>query len=52
MISRDLKSFVRRHIQIAAGPTDVVLGLGNGDELHWRADVLLEVFLGQCGSRY
>ena len=43
---RSLRSFHRRRIAIPVGPDDLVLDIGSGDKPHWRADVLLDRFLG------
>jgi SAM-dependent methyltransferase len=41
-----LRSFWRRRIAIPVGPDDLVLDVGSGDKPHWRADVLLDRYLG------
>lgn len=41
-----LRSFHRRRIAIPVGPDDLVLDVGSGDKPHWRADVLLDRFIG------
>ena len=43
---RSLRSFHRRRIEIPVGPDDLVLDIGSGDKPHWRADVLLDRYLG------
>ncbi len=40
------RSFRRRRIDIPVDPNDLVLDVGSGDKPHWRADVLLDRYLG------
>ena len=41
-----LRSFYRRRIAIPVGRSALVLDVGSGDKPHWRADVLLDRFIG------
>jgi SAM-dependent methyltransferase len=41
-----LRSFHRRRIAIPVGADALVLDIGSGDKPHWRADVLLDRYLG------
>ncbi len=41
-----LRSFHRRRIAIPVDHTALVLDVGSGDKPHWRADVLLDRFIG------
>ena len=41
-----LRSFRRRRITIAVDHTALVLDVGSGDKPHWRADVLLDHYVG------
>ncbi len=41
-----LRSFRRRRILIPVDHTSLVLDVGSGDKPHWRADVLLDRYLG------
>ena len=41
-----LRSFYRRRISIPVDHTALVLDVGSGDKPHWRADVLLDRFVG------
>ena len=41
-----LRSFRRRRIDIPVGPDALVLDVGSGDKPHWRADVLLDRYIG------
>jgi SAM-dependent methyltransferase len=41
-----LRSFHRRRIAIPVDHTALVLDVGSGDKPHWRADVLLDRYLG------
>ncbi|MGH9270889.1 MAG: class I SAM-dependent methyltransferase [Ilumatobacteraceae bacterium] len=45
-LASSLRSFYRRRIAIPVGATDLVLDVGSGDKPHWRADVLLDRYLG------
>jgi SAM-dependent methyltransferase len=45
-LARRLASFYRRRIAISVGPNDLVLDVGSGDKPHWRADVLLDRYVG------
>ena len=42
-----LRSFHRRRIAIPVGHAARVLDVGSGDKPHWRADVLLDRYLGE-----
>ncbi len=42
-----LRSFYRRRIAIAVDHTALVLDVGSGDKPHWRADVLLDRYVGE-----
>ncbi|MGZ4701557.1 MAG: hypothetical protein ACXV98_10120, partial [Ilumatobacteraceae bacterium] len=42
-----LRSFYRRRIAIPVGPDALVLDVGSGDKPHWRADVLLDRYVGE-----
>ncbi|MEY2583782.1 MAG: hypothetical protein QOE09_3631 [Ilumatobacteraceae bacterium] len=41
-----LRSFHRRRIRIPVDDTALVLDVGSGDKPHWRADVLLDHYVG------
>ncbi|MGZ4764730.1 MAG: hypothetical protein ACXVH5_03180, partial [Ilumatobacteraceae bacterium] len=41
-----LRSFYRRRISIPVDHTALVLDVGSGDKPHWRADVLLDRYIG------
>ena len=41
-----LRSYHRRRIDIPVGAEALVLDVGSGDKPHWRADVLLDRYLG------
>lgn len=41
-----LRSFHRRRIEIPVGADGLVLDIGSGDKPHWRADVLLDRYIG------
>jgi len=41
-----LRSFRRRRIDIPVDKTSLVLDVGSGDKPHWRADVLLDHYVG------
>lgn len=43
---RQFRSFRRRRISIPVDHTSLVLDVGSGDKPHWRADVLLDRYLG------
>jgi SAM-dependent methyltransferase len=43
---RRIASFHRRRIAIPVGPEALVLDVGSGDKPHWRADVLLDLYVG------
>ena len=45
-IAESLRSFHRRRIDIPVGADALVLDVGSGDKPHWRADVLLDRYLG------
>jgi SAM-dependent methyltransferase len=45
-LARRLASFYRRRIAISVGPDALVLDVGSGDKPHWRADVLLDRYVG------
>lgn len=45
-VIRRLRSFHRRRIAIPVTSADLVLDIGSGDKPHWRADVLLDRYLG------
>ncbi len=45
-VVESLRSFHRRRIDIPVGPDALVLDIGSGDKPHWRADVLLDRFIG------
>ena len=42
-----LRSFYRRRIAIPVGHDALVLDVGSGDKPHWRADVLLDRYVGE-----
>ncbi len=42
-----LRSFHRRRIAIPVGNDALVLDVGSGDKPHWRADVLLDRYVGE-----
>jgi SAM-dependent methyltransferase len=42
-----LRSFHRRRIAIPVDRTSLVLDVGSGDKPHWRADVLLDRYIGE-----
>ena len=44
--AESLRSFHRRRIDIPVGADALVLDIGSGDKPHWRADVLLDRYLG------
>jgi SAM-dependent methyltransferase len=43
-----LRSFHRRRIAVPVDHTALVLDVGSGDKPHWRADVLLDRFIGEA----
>jgi hypothetical protein len=43
---RRVASFRRRRVDIPVGPDDLVLDVGSGDKPHWRADVLVDRYVG------
>ncbi len=45
-LARRLRSFHSRRIAIPVGSDALVLDVGSGDKPHWRADVLLDRFVG------
>ncbi|MEO7371641.1 MAG: methyltransferase domain-containing protein [Ilumatobacteraceae bacterium] len=45
-IPPQLRSFRRRRITIPVDHTSLVLDVGSGDKPHWRADVLLDRYVG------
>jgi len=45
-LTAQLRSFHRRRIAIPVDHTALVLDVGSGDKPHWRADVLLDRYLG------
>ena len=45
-IAAQLRSFHRRRIAIPVDQTALVLDVGSGDKPHWRADVLLDRYIG------
>jgi SAM-dependent methyltransferase len=46
-LARSLRSFHRRRIAIPVGAGSLVLDIGSGDKPHWRADVLLDRYVGE-----
>jgi SAM-dependent methyltransferase len=46
-MASQLRSFRRRRISIPVDHTALVLDVGSGDKPHWRADVLLDHYLGE-----
>lgn len=47
MLTRWLRLFTERRIFMPVGPDDLVLDVGCGDKPHWRADVLVDKYLGE-----
>ena len=45
-LASQLRSFHRRRIAIPVDHTAIVLDVGSGDKPHWRADVLLDRYVG------
>jgi SAM-dependent methyltransferase len=45
-VTSQLRSFRRRRIAIPVDHTALVLDVGSGDKPHWRADVLLDHYVG------
>ena len=45
-LTGQLRSFKRRRIDIPVDEHALVLDIGSGDKPHWRADVLLDRFVG------
>jgi SAM-dependent methyltransferase len=46
-LAKSLRSFHRRRIAIPVGADALVLDIGSGDKPHWRADVLLDGYVGE-----
>lgn len=47
-VTSQLRSFHRRRIAIPVDTNALVLDVGSGDKPHWRADVLLDRYVGQA----
>lgn len=49
-LAAQLRSFYRRRIAVPVDRAALVLDVGSGDKPHWRADVLLDRFVGDSHS--